>query len=318
MRLTIVIEGQEGVTWEEWVAVAEACEEAGLDGLFVADHYLSTVSTSERGTLDAWATIAALAARTSRIRLGSLVSPATFRHPANLARVVTTADHVSGGRVELGLGSGWYEPEHSAFGFALPPLGGRMALLDEQLAVIEGLWRGEPFRHDGPAYRLDTPEVLPVPLQRPRPTVIVGGTGKPRTIDIAVRRADEYNTPYATPADCRERAASLREACEAAGRDPSSLVFSAMPTCIVGSDRADYDRRARALSRGLGNPGEDPVTELAHRAVGGIFGIVDEMIEAVRAFADAGVERLHLQHLAPSDTEMIRLIGAEVAPAVAG
>lgn len=193
-----MVEGQEDVTWEDWRALAGACEEHGIEALFRSDHYLSVEGRQGRGSLDAWATIAALAAVTDTVRFGTLVSPATFRHPSELAKVVATADHVSGGRVELGLGTGWLEAEHEAYGFPFPPLGRRMEMLEEQLQIVSGEWAGGLFSFEGRHYRIRDLDALPKPIRRP--TLIVGGRGGPRSIALAARFADEYNTVNKTAA----------------------------------------------------------------------------------------------------------------------
>ena len=234
VRLCLMVEGQEDVSWDEWLALADVCERAGLDGLFRSDHYLSVVGRRERASHDAIATLAALAARTERIRLGTLVSPVTFRHPSVLAKSVATIDHVSGGRVELGLGAGWNEGEHAAYGFDFPPLGTRMELLEEQLEIVHRLWTEDSVSFAGRHYRLDDCPALPRPLQQPRPPLILGGNAKPRSVALAVRLADEYNTLLASIDDCRERKSVLVEACEVGGRDPATLPLTLMATCIVG------------------------------------------------------------------------------------
>src|SRR6266498_967719 len=175
MRICLMVEGQEGVTWEQWLALADACEAHGLEGLFRSDHYLSVMGRRERGSLDAWATLAGLAARTGTVRLGTLVSPATFRHPSVLAKTVVTVDHISGGRVEVGLGAGWLDQEHAAYGFDMPPAKERMARLAEQLEIVNGEWANGPFDFQGSYYRVKDLDALPKPVQRPRPNLIVGG-----------------------------------------------------------------------------------------------------------------------------------------------
>ena len=203
-----MIEGQEDVTWPQWVALAQACEEHGVGTLFRSDHYLSVEGHEERGSLETWATLAGLAAVTTRLRLGVLVSPATFRHPSVLAKLVTAADHISSGRVELGIGAGWNEREHEAYGFAFPPLGERMEMLEEQLAIVRGAWADGPvLASTGKHYRLDALDARPKPVQRPHPPIIIGGGAKPRTARLAAQFADEYNTVFATPAECAERRA---------------------------------------------------------------------------------------------------------------
>jgi alkanesulfonate monooxygenase SsuD/methylene tetrahydromethanopterin reductase-like flavin-dependent oxidoreductase (luciferase family) len=190
--LCLMIEGQEGVEWSQWVALAQACERHGLPALFRSDHYLNLDGRHpERGSLDAWGTLCALATATESLRLGTLVSPATFRHPSNLAKLVTTADHISGGRVELGLGAGWHEREHEAYGFEFPPTRARMDILAEQLEVVLGSWGDSETSFEGEHYRLAGLDAQPKPVQRPHPPLIMGGNAGPRSAGLAVRFADE-------------------------------------------------------------------------------------------------------------------------------
>jgi F420-dependent oxidoreductase-like protein len=311
-----MIEGQEDVTWEQWLALARACEESGLDGLFRSDHYLSVFGVRDRGTLDAWAVLAGLAASTERIRLGSLVSPATFRHPSQLAKVVATVDHVSGGRVELGLGAGWNEREHAANGFPFPAVGERMAMLAEQLEIITRAWTEESVSFSGGHYVLDDCPALPKPLQQPRPSLIMGGMAGPRAAALAARFADEYNVTFCSPEECAARHARVLEACERAGRDPSTMRRSLMTLCVVSDDRDELLERVRATLR-VTREEVDPEVYLAEHD-GKLIGTVDEVIDGLRAYAAVGVERVYLQHLAHDDVEMVALLGAEVAPALAG
>src|SRR5581483_3069260 len=206
MRVALMIEGQEGVTWEQWCALADACEEHGVETLFRSDHYISQADESGNVAHDAWTTIAALAARTARLRFGTLVSPATFRAPALLANAAATADHVSGGRIELGLGAGWMEREHRAFGFAFPETPVRVEMFAEQLEVVHRLWTEDRVDFSGRHYTLENAPGLPKPVQRPRPPIIVGGSGGRGTVEPALRFADEYNTPFVSP----EEAARIR------------------------------------------------------------------------------------------------------------
>jgi len=316
MRVCLMVEGQEGVSWGDWVALAGACERAGLEGLFRSDHYLSVVGFRERESLDAWATLAGLAAKTERIRLGTLVSPATFRHPSVLAKTVATVDHISGGRVELGLGAGWNEPEHAAYGFPFPQLGERMEMLAEQLEIVRRVWTEEDVTFEGRHYRLGGCPALPTPVQRPCLPIIVGGSAGPRSIALAVRFADEYNTLLASVEDCRERKERLVAACGRAGRDPATLPLSLMATCVVGESRAQVVERARAILRVWGAGDQDPEAVLADRGERWVAGTPDEAVARIRALADAGVERVYLQHLAPQDVETVALLG-DVARAVA-
>ena len=308
-----MIEGQEGVAWGDWLALGHAVEESGLEGLFRSDHY-SGSTDDPRGALDAWTQIAALAAVTKRIRLGTLVSPVTFRHPSLLAKAVVTADHVSNGRVELGIGTGWMEKEHSQYGFPFPEMPERLEMLEEQLEIVTRQWTEEPLDFEGRHYRLESLQPLPKPVQQPRPPVIVGGSARPRTARLAARFADEYNTIFASEDELKERRENVRQASAEAGREP--LVFSLMTTCLVGTDRAEvHDRIARFLER-FGRPGspEDYIRERGDRIV---VGTVDEAVERLRRLEDLGVQRIFLQHLLHEDLDMVRLLGSEIAPAVA-
>jgi alkanesulfonate monooxygenase SsuD/methylene tetrahydromethanopterin reductase-like flavin-dependent oxidoreductase (luciferase family) len=293
MRVCLMIEGQEAVTWQQWVALADAAETAGLDALFRSDHYLSIVRGGEAGSLDAWTTLAGLAARTARLRLGTLVSPVTFRHASLLAKSVVTVDHISGGRAELGIGAGWYEAEHEAYGFPFPPAGERMDELDRQLETIVRQWT-----EDGSAW--------PKPVQQPRPTVIVGGSAKPRTVAAAVRHADEYNTVFATPEVVRERREAVMRAGEAAGRQP--LRFSLMTGCVVGRDEPELrERTGRYLELTRERRTVDEF--LREKPPHMVVGTLEEAEGQLRAFAVAGLDRIMLQHLAHEDVEMVALLG---------
>src|SRR3954462_5714198 len=221
MRVALMIEGQEGVTWEDWVALAQTCEATGIEALFRSDHYQSFSRPHERGALDAWGTINALAARTTGLRLGTMVSPTSFRHPSVLAKLVTTADHVSDGRVELGLGTGWSEIEHTAVGFPFLSMKQRMDVLEEQLEIIhDGHWGEGSFSFKGTYYELNALTASPKPVQTPHPPLIMGGAAGPRAARLAPRFADEYNTVMPTLAEIKERKANIDAACEKAGRDP--------------------------------------------------------------------------------------------------
>jgi F420-dependent oxidoreductase-like protein len=310
-----MVEGQEDVTWDQWVALARACEDHGLEGLFRSDHYLSVSGNSERGSLDAWATLSALAAVTDRIRLGTLVSPVTFRHPSVLAKSVITADHVSGGRVELGMGAGWHEEEHRAYGFDFPPDDERMLLLEEQLEIVHRQWHGVPFSFEGRHYRIDRPHTIPGPVQQPHPPLIVGGRAGPRSARLAARWADEYNTIFATPEESAARRARVAEAWEREGRDPAALRFSLMTGVVVGRDGDDVYERARAVIE-RGNEQESPAEWLARKA-DWVTGTVVQVADKLRALEDAGVDRVMLQHLVHEDLDTVELLGREVGPAVA-
>jgi F420-dependent oxidoreductase-like protein len=311
MRVALMIEGQEGVSWEQWLALAAAAEEAGIEALFRSDHYLSLEAPGERASLDAWTTLAGLAARTSRIRLGTLVSPATFRHPSVLAKAVATVDHISGGRVELGLGAGWMELEHRAYGFDFPPTSERVARFAEQLEIVHRVWTEEATTFRGRFYELEECPGLPKPLQRPRPPIIVGGSAHPGTTRPAARFADEYNTFSVSPDEARRRRRRLDEACEAEGRDPATLPLSVMAGFLIGSDEGELRERARRLA----GDGADEL--LARYDDSGVAGTPTEIVERFRAYEDAGVVRVMLQHLLHDDLDSVELVGREVLPALA-
>jgi F420-dependent oxidoreductase-like protein len=312
MRLALMIEGQEGVTWDDWVAIAEACEEAGVETLVRSDHYLSWTDDS-RPALDAWATIAALAALTSRLRFGTLVSPATFRHPAVLARMAATADHVSGGRVEVGIGAGWLAREHEAYGFEFFTAQERVERLGEQVEIVRRLLTEERVSFAGAHYELDdAPGIRGV--QRPGPPLVVGGSAKRGTTTPAVRFADEYNVVFAPADELRERRLRLDAACASVGRDPATLRYSVMTPLLVGGDDGEVRESAVRIAA---KTEREPDEVRAHYAQVGAAGTVDEVVERLRALEGLGYERAMLQHLVHDDLETVRLIGRELAPALA-
>jgi F420-dependent oxidoreductase-like protein len=303
MRVALMIEGQEDVTWEDWVALADACERCGIEALFRSDHYLSVGGQFEHGSLDAWGTINALAARTGTLRLGTMVSPTSFRHPSILAKLATTADHVSDGRIELGMGTGWSEIEHTAYGFPFLSMKERMDVLEEQLAVVhDGHWGEGGFSFHGEHYTLVDLDARPKPVQRPHPPLIMGGGAGPRAARLAARYADEYNFNFVTPEEAGRRRERIVAACEAADREP--IPFSLMTTTLIGTDQGEVARRVRELGR-------DPDRDAS------LVGTVAEVTERLRAYEAVGVSRVYLQHLLHRDLESVELIGRELVPAVA-
>lgn len=317
MRFCLMVEGQEGIDWEHWLAVAEACERLGFEGLFTSDHYFSVVGATGRGSNDAWTLLAGLAARTSRLRLGTLVSPVTFRHPTNLAKIVTTVDAISNGRAEIGLGAGWWEEEHRTHGFPFPPDGERMEILEEQLEIIHGLLSKPAFSFESRHYALEDCAFLPKAVQRPHPPIIVGGDGKPRLARLAATWADEFNTVGGTPADVRERYARVREAVDSAGRDQSSLVTSMMTWVFVG--RTEEEWRARAERAHAHDPTAGPFEAyLEDLEKDCIVGTPERAAERLSEYAAAGVQRIMLNHELYDDLEMVELLASEVLPKVEG
>jgi F420-dependent oxidoreductase-like protein len=314
VEVCLMIEGQEDVIWEDWLALARACEEHGVGTMFRSDHYLSVADRRERGSLDAWGTIAALAAVTEKLRLGTMVSPATFRHPAVLAKAAVTADHISGGRVELGIGAGWWEREHELYGFDLPPVGPRMDALEEQMQVIRGHWGPGPFSFEGTHFRAQELDAQPKPVQQPLP-LILGGRAGPRSLRLAARYADEYNTVMATAAEIAEIRGRLDAACEAEGRDPATLPLSMMTGWLVGADEADLRDRASRLAewQGEGSDGDALIESLREAT---ILGTAEQAIEQLQELEAAGLTRIMGQHLLHRDLEAVELMGRQVAPAL--
>jgi F420-dependent oxidoreductase-like protein len=309
MKLRIFTEPQQGADYETLRNVAVAAEDLGFDAFFRSDHYLKTGDVSGLpGPTDAWATLAALATETSRVRLGTLMTAATFRLPGPLAITVAQVDQMSGGRVEFGLGAGWYEAEHAAYGIPFPPVGERFDMLEEQLAIITGLWgtpEGETFSFDGAHYRVSDSPALPKPTQRPRPPVLLGGSGARRTPRLAARFADEFNMPFQSIQDSAAGFARIREACEAAGRYPASMTYSVAQTVCCGKDEAEFRRRAAAI-------GLEPAQAREH----GLGGTPGEVAAKIAEFAEIGAERVYLQVLDLSDLDHLALIASDVAPQV--
>ena len=268
MQLRIFTEPQQGAGYATLLSVARATEELGFDAFFRSDHYLTMDGSGLPGPTDAWITLAGLARETSRIRLGTLMSPVTFRLPGPLAIAVAQVDQMSGGRAELGLGTGWFDAEHTAYGIPFPPLAERFGRLEEQLKIITGLWEtaeGEEFSFDGRYYSLSGSPALPKPVQRPRPPVLIGGAGQRRTPRLAASFADEYNIPFASVADSAAAFGRVRQACQDAGRDPGSMVYSAAQTVCCGRDEAELARRAQATGQQLAGLQADRPGRLARR-----------------------------------------------------
>jgi F420-dependent oxidoreductase-like protein len=313
MEVCLMIEGQQGVTWEQWMALAAACEEQGLAGLFRSDHYLPFPADAPLGSHDAWAVLSALAARTERIRLGTLVSPVRYRHPSELSKVSTAVDHISGGRIEVGMGAGWFAREHEAFGFPFPEPRTRIRMLAEQLEIVHRLWHEDVVTFEGEHYRLDRAPGLPKPVQDPHPPIVMGGSAGPVSARLSAKWADEYNVNFVTPERCRNARERVAAAWEAEGRDLDTLRFSAMTRCIVGAEPGDLRDR---LERQHDAP-DDIEAFLASPPDEWIVGTVDQVIEQLQRYADAGVDRIMLQHLAVEDLEMVAIVGREIVPAVA-
>jgi alkanesulfonate monooxygenase SsuD/methylene tetrahydromethanopterin reductase-like flavin-dependent oxidoreductase (luciferase family) len=305
-----MIEGQEGVTWDDWVALASACEEHGVQALFRSDHYISWTDEG-RHVLDAWSTLAGLAARTTRLELGTLVSPATFRHPSVLARNAATADEISGGgRLSVGLGAGWEQREHEAYGFDFRTAGERVARFAEQLEIVHGLLHEQRFSFDGTHYKLvDAPG-----FGRPEVNIVVGGSARPGTANPAARFADEYNMLFRPLDELRDAMRALDDACERGGRDPKTLRRSIMAPIVVGRDDRELQDSARRAGAVFGRDPKDVLEGAGNHAP---VGTVDQVVERLNALEELGFERVMLQHLAHKDLDTVALIGRQLAPAVA-
>ena len=309
MRVCLMIEGQESVTWEEWLELAKACEDSPIDALFRSDHYQSVMGQPDRSSFDAWATICGLAAVTSTLRLGTLVSPVTFRHPSVLAKNVATADHISGGgRIELGMGSGWLEAEHEAYGFPFPPTRERVKMFEEQIEIVRREWDEEPFDFEGEHYRITGGNAQPKPISPPN--LIVGGSARPRTLAAAAKWADEYNLVMMSAKQAREGVPLVRQAWADAGRP--APVISLMTHGIIGSDRVDLLERAHRVAEIRGEDASDPEAYLGGLRDNTLIGTVAEIREQLSALEEAGVERLMFQHLTHNDLDGVDLI-AELA-----
>lgn len=306
MRVNLMIEGQEDVTWSQWLDLARAAEMAGLEGLFRSDHYQSVAGRHDRGSLDAWATLSALAAVTDRLRLGTMVSPTSFRHPSVLAKSVVTADHVSGGRVELGMGAGWSEVEHASYGFPFHDLGTRYDVFEEQVEIVVRQMTEEAFDFHGEHYQLADCRALPKPVQTPKVPLILGGSAGSRAARLAARFADEYNTVFPSLDAVRERRQRIEAACGEVGREP--LTFSIMTGCILGADEVEVRDRAARLKERSGREGDLDAWLDGLRGEW-IIGTIDQAASRLQAYAAAGVDRVMLQHQLHDDVAMVALMG---------
>lgn len=310
MRLCVFTEPQLGATYEDQLAIARRAEELGFEAFFRSDHYLTMAGDGMPGPTDSWVTLGALARETSTIRLGTLVTSATFRLPGPLAIAVAQVDAMSGGRVELGLGTGWYEREHSAYGIPFPPVAERFDRLTEQLEIIKGFWAtpaGSTYSFEGRYYDVVESPALPKPAQPGGPPVIIGGKGPKRTPRLAARYADEFNVPFSSLDDTDAQYRRVVEAIEAEGRDGRApIVFSFAQTIVCGADEAAVRRRAEAV--GLDPAGPQP---------GQLYGTPEHIAEQIHGFVKAGASRAFLQLMDLRDLEHLELIAAEVAPLLA-
>lgn len=318
MRFALMIEAQMGLSYEHQLAIVRRAETAGFESFFRSDHYAAFPGASDRETTDAWAVLAGLARETDRISLGALVSPVTFRHPGNFVKLVTTVDQMSGGRVEVGVGAGWNDQDHEPLGLPFPDIGERADLLEDQLAMLHGLWTEAPgWSFDGHQVQVRNGALRPGGVDVPgrprengrvRPRLLTGGGGSPRGFRIAARYADEFNITSSSPDDVRRKEAQLDEACRAIGRDPTSLTRSAMVGTLIGRDDREVQRRVKDVLGEFGQDDESGEAWLGQRRGRWITGTPDEARATVGRFAEAGIERIMLQDFLPHDLEHIDLM----------
>lgn len=306
IELRVFTEPQQGATYDDLLRVAQSAETLGYGAFFRSDHYLAMNSDGLPGPTDAWITLAGIARETSTIRLGTLVTSATFRYPGPLAISVAQVDAMSGGRVDFGLGAGWFEDEHKAYGIPFPSLGERFDKLEESLAVITGLWEtpaGQTFSYDGKHYPITDSPALPKPVQSPRPPILIGGGGKKRTPALAAKYADEFNIPFASPGDTATQFDRVRAAATTAGRDPQSLVYSTALVLCCGKSEEEIARRAGAIGR-----------EIPELRENGAAGSPAELVDKIGRYGELGASRVYLQVLDLKDLDHLELVASEVMP----
>ncbi|MCG7595533.1 LLM class F420-dependent oxidoreductase [Mycobacterium sp. PSTR-4-N] len=307
MDFRIFVEPQQGASYADQLAVARTAESAGYSAFFRSDHYVAMSGDGLPGPTDSWVTLAGLARETTSIRLGTMVTSATFRHPGPLAISVAQVDEMSSGRVEFGIGAGWFEAEHKAYAIPFPPLGERFDRLTEQLEIITGLWTtesGQTFDYDGTHYSVADSPALPKPVQSPHPPIIIGGGGAKRTPALAARFAAEFNIPFVPLDTLSTQFGRVADAVEAAGRPADSIVYSAAFVVCAGRDDDEVARRASAIGR--------EVDEL--RANSPTVGSPDEIVDKLGPFIEAGVQRVYLQVLDMSDLDHVDFFAEAVAP----
>jgi F420-dependent oxidoreductase-like protein len=303
VELRIFTEPQEGATYDDLLAVALEAERLGFGAFFRSDHYLGIMGDGLPGPTDAWVTLAGLARDTTTIRLGTMMTSATFRLPGPLAIAVATVDAMSGGRVELGIGAGWFEAEHTRYGIPFPATGERFDRLEEQLAIITGLWATEGgFSYNGQHYQVSESPGLPKPAQA-KPPVLIGGKGPRRTPALTAEYADEFNLPFVDETVTQAQFTRVREACEQRDRDPDDLIYSNALTVCVGADEAEVAQRAKAI-------GMEPDELRAN----GLAGTPEEVLDKIARYAAVGTQRLYLQMLDLTDLDHLRLVADEVLP----
>ncbi len=324
MRFVLMTEPQQGMSYADHLAITKRAEANGFEAFFRADHFASFPGAPGQPTTDAWTILAGLARETQRIGLGVLVSPVTFRHPGTFAKVVTTVDEMSGGRIEVGVGAGWNDLEHRELGLAFPGIKERADLMEDQLAILHGLW-GEPdgwtydgltgIRVEGSLFRprpVEVPGRPSTPIGGVRPRIIVGGQGSPRSFRLAAKYADEFNLSSSSPARAAEIGEQLDAACVAIGRDPSTLLHSTMAGVLIGRDADEIATRERNLLASFGDDADDGEAWLEERRTRWVYGLPDDARAQIERFAAAGIERIMLQDFLPWDLDMVDVMGEEL------
>lgn len=313
MRFALMTEPQQGLSYVEQLELARLAERLGFETFFRSDHYRSFPGPDDRPTTDAWTVLAGIARETTRIRLGTLVSPVTFRHPGSFAKVVTTVDEMSGGRIEVGVGAGWNEPEHRQLGLAFPEIVERADLMEDELEILHGLWEeSDGWSFEGRKVHLEAASFNPKPVQRPHPPIIVGGEGSPRSLRMAARYADEYNMSSSGLDACARAFARLDEECRKIGRDPGAVTRSVMAGLLIGRDEAELAGRVQSQLAMIGDSGTDAVAWLEARGTRWVTGTPVQARAMVAAFEAAGAQRIILQDLLPRDHDMIELAAREL------
>ena len=313
MRFALMIEPQQGLSYLEQLEIARLAERLGFEAPFPSRHQRSFPGRAGEPTTDAWTVLAGIARETERIRLGTLVSPVTFRHPGSFAKVVTTVDEMSGGRIDVGVGAGWNDPEHSQLGLAFPDIAERADLLEDELAILHGLWEApDGWSFEGKQVSVLDAGFHPKPVQRPHPPIIVGGEGRPRSLRLAAHYADEYNMSVSDPDQCSAKFALLDAECRKIGRDPATMHKSVMVGFLVGADEAEFERRVHDLLAMVGEAGTDAAAWLDEHRPRWIVGTPDQARAMAARFAATGAERIMLQDMLPRDHAMIELIAREL------
>ena len=319
-QVGIMVEGQEDLTWERWHKIADLVESLGYESLWRSDHLVSVEGQEKREALEAWISFSTLALRTSRIRFGPMVTPMTFRHPSVLAKMAASIDRLSGGRLELGLGAGWFLREHKALGIPYPPMAERFEMLEEGIQVIQALWTQDNVSFNGKYYQLDDVVCYPKPIQNPRPPIIIGGNGERRTLPLAARYADEWNGTSLDPPSYRAKREVLGARCEEVGRDPATIKCSWFGPILIGLNESELQRRLRRVQTIMcTEPGVVGVSSPADLIKAGwIVGTPSQVVEQMQRLEEAGAQRFCLVIFDYDDLEVLELIAQEVLPHVAG